>query len=212
MITALLDNVPSDRSCEPVWAFWRFTMERVIGTLPKLITSQSKPHVSLVNSISARYKSEVNATFGETYAPSDWSEATGVKPPIGQREFQFPAAEDRDFLFLTPSCKPSFLDGGELQGMRAVLEAEDVLNVPDDIRGKKYFRVRLGNGMVAGSRAAGPDDPRRRRRSIFVRVRSTDLTEGADGHVSEVNVLVFGLAHRYMASFVDTGPKAFAYI
>eukprot|EP00170_Pyropia_yezoensis_P001299 contig_5760_g1303 len=187
-------------------------MERVIGTLPKLISSRSNPHASLVNSISRRYKCEMITTFGETYLADDWISATGQPRSTGIRADPFPNADDPDFFFLAPTWQPALLADAELDCMRAVLGSEGVSPVPFQIRGKKYFRVRLGNGAVAGSQSAGSDDPHRRRRSNFVRVQSTELSEGADGQVAPVGVLAYGLVHHYVAVFINGTPMAFAFI
>lgn len=76
-IAALLDIVPNLKACGPAWVYWQFPMEQYIGTLPKLVKSQSKPYKSLAFAVARAYKSELVPSFAELHAPEDGIEATG---------------------------------------------------------------------------------------------------------------------------------------
>lgn len=188
-------------------------MKRLIGTLPKLVGSRSNAYPSLVKSISRKYQAELITAFGETFLPEEWAEANGkIHPSTSPVETPFPSGDNSRFVLLPPRSKPAMLSGVELDAMKAVLTAERVDPVPDAIRGLKYCRVRLENGVVAGSRSCPSDDDGARRRNNFVRVRSSDRVEGADGAEQAVNVTVYGLVLHYVAVFASGTPLAFASI
>lgn len=188
-------------------------MERLIGTLPKLVGSRLNAYPSLVKSMSRKYQAELITAFDKTFLPEEWAKANGkIHPSISLVETPFPSGVNSRFVLLPPRSKPAMLSGVELDAIKAVLTAERVDPVPDAIRGLKYFRVRLENGVVAGSRSCPSDDDGARRRNIFVRVRSSDRVEGADGAEQAVHVTVYGLVFHYVAVFASGTPSAFAYI
>lgn len=117
-----------------------------------------------------------------------------------------------DFVLLPSRYEEVLLVGPELATMHAVLAVEAVEPVPGHGRGVKYGRVRLANGVVAGPRAAPSDDNSTRRRSNFIRVRSTDRVETPSGGVQKVSVQTNGLAMHYVADFAGGAPRDFAYI
>lgn len=212
-IAALLDIAPNIRSCGPIWTYWQFGMERLIGTLPRLVGSRSSPYPSLVKSISRKYQAELITAFGERFLPDAWSAANGkLSSSKKSAEQTYPMVGGSDFVLLPPRQKAVLLVGPELAAMHAVLAVEGVEPVPGHVRGMKYGRVRLANGVVVGSKAAPSDDDSMRRRSNFVRVRSTDRVETSSGGVQEVSVQTYGLVLHYVAVFAGGAPRAFAYI
>lgn len=188
-------------------------MERLIGTLPRLVGSKSSPYPSLVKSISRKYQAELITAFGEHFLPETWSAANGTLPHSKKTaEETFPMIGGSNFVLLPSRQKAALLLGAELDAMHAVLVVEGVDAVPGPVRAMKYGRVRLATGVVAGSKAAPSDNDSTRRRSNFVRVQSTDRVETASGGVEEVNVQTYGLVLNYVAVFAGGSPRAFAYI
>lgn len=201
------------RGCGPIWTYWQFVMERLNGTLPKLVRSRSNPYLSLVKSISRKYQAELITAFGETFLPEEWAEANGkIHPLTSAVETPFPSGDNSRFVLLPSRSKPALPSGLELDAMKAVLAEERVDPVLDAICGLKYLRVRLENGVVAGSRSCPSDDGGARRRYNFVRVRSSDRAEGADGAEKAVSVTVYGPVLHYVAVFAFGSPMAFDYI
>lgn len=96
--------------------------------------------------------------------------------------------------------------------MRDCFSAHCTSHFPDEVRGMKYSRVLLENGVVAGSRSAPPDDDGARRRSNCVRIRSTDRVETVRRAVEEVSIAAHGLVLHNLASFAGGTPTAFALI
>jgi len=212
-ISALLNIVPNIRACGPVWVSWQFPAERLIGSLPDLIGSRSEPHPSLTNAIHAKYKAELVTTFGETFCPAEWSDATGL--PLGGADtgrrgtLSFPPGADEQVYLLPPRTRPFELCGAELDHLRAALILEQVMDLPNQIMAIKFFRLKLTNGVVAGSAAT---KTARTRRNNLLRIAAVDERENRAGVRQEYPIDVYGLALFYIVVVIRNQPMAFAYI
>jgi len=104
------------------------------------------------------------------------------------------------------------LIGEELTRMTAVLRLEGASNVPEQIIAKKYFRLRLSNGHIAGT-LSSPEEAGDRRRDHLVRV-SPFLQQSARQGTEEVRVPVnvYGAVYHYVLAMIDDAPMAITYI
>eukprot|EP00170_Pyropia_yezoensis_P003224 contig_13478_g3231 len=106
-----------------------------------------------MNVISCKYEAELLTAFGETFCPSERARATGV--PVAcddiRGSFAFPPGEDADVILLPPRSSASKLLSPELEHLKTALGLEGVLNVPEIILAKKYARLQLSCGTIAGS-------------------------------------------------------------
>ena len=84
VFSALLDVVPNVKQCGPVWCTWQFPLERLIGTLPGMVRSRSRPHASLVNAISKRHSSELILAFANGKCPAEWAAAIGADAVVAE--------------------------------------------------------------------------------------------------------------------------------
>ena len=210
-IVALLDVPANLRSCGPAWSFWQFPAERLIGTLTRLIRSRRFPYAALTTAVSAKYSAELVTSFAEANVSDAWVEATG-KPP--RRESQDPVGTFSlsNVNLLPPRQAAAALIGQVLARMKAVLALKGVAEVPPRISAKKYFRVRLAKGQIAGT-VSSSEETADRRRDYLVRVSSHVLqTAGRGRGQQRVPVNVYGTVHHYAVIFVDGVLKAFAYI
>lgn len=118
-----------------------------------------------------------------------------------------------DALLLPPRCPPAFLDGVELTSMRAAIAIELGEEAPHSILAQKYFRLRLMVGGTAGSRPAGSDCTKQRRRNYFLRICSTERVRQPDGRsVVTSPAATYGAVLHYAVVFVDSRPMWFAYV
>lgn len=110
------------------------------------------------------------------------------------------------------SCFPPRLrlHDSKLAHMKAVLTLEKIAEFPSEILGKKYSRLRLPNGQVAGSVRTTLSQGNRRRDHL-VRVRST-CRKRAQGAEEVVPVNVYDAVHHYVVVYSEQKPMAFAYI
>jgi len=195
---ALLDVAPNLRACGPAWSYWKFPAESLIGTLTRLIRSRRFPYAALTTAVSAKYSAELVTTFAETHVPEAWAEATGK--PV-RRESQTPAGtfsvcNEPNIDLLPPRRAAAALVGQELVQLKAVLELEGAFNVPARIFAKKYFRMRLANGQIAGT-VSSLEEAGDRRRDHLVRVRSHMRQAVRRGRgVEEVPANVYGAVHH----------------
>lgn len=81
---------------------------------------------------------------------------------------------DPDRTLLPPRSTPAALDGLELAGMRAVLEQEKAALVPRAVLAKKYYRIMLASGRIAGSKPVGSDCGKHPRRNFLLQINSTE--------------------------------------
>jgi len=129
-IAALLKIVPNICSCGPAWISWQFPTERQIGTLPDPIGSRSEPHPSLTNAIHAKYQAELIKTFGETFCPDKWADATGMPIPGAEKRrkgsFSVPLDADEQVHLLLPRTVPCELLDTELEHLKTALNLEEV--------------------------------------------------------------------------------------
>jgi len=96
--------------------------------------------------------------------------------------------------------------------MRAVLVEEEAGEVPDDILALKYYRITLAPGGSAGSKPAGSDGYKHRRRNCLVRINSTELVHRRGGSSEQRPVPTFGTVFHYAAVYIDGRPKTLAYV
>jgi len=213
-VVALLDVTANLRSCGPARSFWQLPTERLLGTLSRLIRSRRFPYAALTKAVSSKYPAELVTSFSEAQVPQAWAEATGK--PI-RRENQDPAVtfslSKESKVDLLPSTRPAAeLIGEELTRMTAVMRLEGASNVPEQIISKKYFRVRLSNGQIAGM-LSSPEEAGDRRRDHLVRVSSV-VRQSARRGTGEVRVpvSVYGAVLHYTLVMIDDTPMTFAYI
>ena len=212
-VVSLLDIVKNIRTVGPVWSYWQFPIERLIGTLPELIGSHSEPYASLVNAITRKYQAQLVTSYAETYAPQEWGEATG-KPVKQGRDmpngaYELLSAGQPSVQLLPPRHAPAPLTGMELGRMREVLELEGVADIPQRIVAKKYCRLKLVRGQVAGSTMSSR---RGGRRDNLVRVESKVRRRTRGGGTEDAIVSIYGAVHHYAVVFVSGRPMAFAFI
>jgi len=84
VFSALLDVVPKLKQCGPVWCTWQFPLERLIGTLPGMVRSRSRPHASLANAISKRHRSELILALANGNCPAEWAAAIGADAVVAE--------------------------------------------------------------------------------------------------------------------------------
>ena len=202
------------RSCGPAWSFWQFPTERLLGTLSRLILSRRFPSAALTTVVSSKYSAELVTRFAEAHVPEAWAEATGQP---ARRESQdlagtFSFSKKLKVHFLPLTSPAAELIREELIRINAVLQLEGASIVPNELIAKKYFRLRLSNGQVAGT-ASLSDEVGERRRDHLVRV-SSSLRQAAGRGTGEVRVPVnvYGAVHHYARVLVDDTPMALAYI
>ena len=212
-IAAALDIVPNIRSCGPVWVYWKFPMERYIGTLPRLMRSRSSPHAALTKAITRRYLAELISTFGEIYAPDEWASALGKSLVTVSKasSFPFPPRDNPDVTLTSPRDKPCFIVEPELTHMRTALAEDGVSTVPVEVYAEKYYRMRLSSGVLAGSSRSSCDEASGKRRSNLVRVQSHFWRRCANGSRERVLVEAYGIAHHYAWVYIGGEVRAFAY-
>ena len=212
-IATLLDMVPLLWACGPAWVFW--PMERKIGTLRKLVRSHSRPHASLVENLTRQCKAELINSFGETYLPKEWADATGKRPAatgLPGGSLTIPQDIGADCALLPPRNAPATLNKEELTSMRAVLAQKQANEVPPDILAKTYCRINMASGKIAGSKPFGSDCDKHRSRNYVVRINSTELVRLPNGSVEERPVSTFGAVLHYAAVFIDGRVMAFDFV
>ena len=220
IIAAVLDIVPSVRASGPVWASWQFPAERKIGELGTLIHSHSHPSANLASAVTRRVQAELITSFGETYAPSERTKATGKerrREGAPQGSVVLPAGVSGQewrwtVTLLPPRALAAPLVGPELTAMRVALASEGVTELPPTILAMKYLRLRLTNGTIAGSKTFGSDSARHRRWNYLLRINSKEKRRRRDGRVVEVPVSTYGAVLHYILVHIDGRPLAFAYV
>jgi len=100
----------------------------------------------------------------------------------------------------------------ELAKMRAVLQQENAVEIPDEIKARKFFRAKLASGKIAGSKRVGSDSDKHRRRNYLVRINSSEKFFLPDGSVGERPVSTFGAVRHYAVVFIDRRAMAFAFV
>lgn len=96
--------------------------------------------------------------------------------------------------------------------MKAVFAMEEAASILDEIVAKKYFRLRLENGQIAGTvpAAVGGGD---NRRDHLLRVSShVGRAAGRGRGAVRVPVNVYGAVHHYAAVLIDGKPQAYAFV
>jgi len=213
-VVALLDVTANIRACGPAWSYWQFPAERLIGTLTRLIRSRRFPYAALTTAVSKKYSAELVTSFAETHAAEAWAEATGkpIQGDIQDPAGPFSVSKEPDVDLLPPRRAAAGLIGRELACMKTVLDLEGAAIVPEQIYAKKYFRVRLANGQIAGS-ISSDEEASDRRRDHLVRVHS-HMRQAARRGRGEVRVAanVHGVVHHYAVVLIDGQPKAYAYL
>jgi len=213
-VVALLDVTANLRSCGPAWSYWQFPTERLLGTLSGLIRSRRFPYAALTTAITAKYSAELVTSFAEAHLAEAWAHATGKpiqhepKNPAGTFSFSKEPKVD----LLPPRSATAPLIGAELDALKAVLALEGASNVPEKIYAKKYFRMRLSNGQIAGTVSCS-EDADDRRRNHLVRVRSHMRQAARRGRgVIDVLTNVYGEVHHYAVVLINGQPNAYAYL
>ena len=189
-------------------------MEFLIGTLTRLIRSRRVPYAALKTAVSAKYSAKLVTSIAEAHVSDDWVEATG-KPrrhdnqdPFGT----FSVTKEPNVNLLSPRQSAAALICQELVRMKAVLALEGDAEVPPQIFDKKYFRLRMEIGQLAGT-VSSSEEAAERRRDYLVRVSSHMLqTTGLGRGQERVPVNVYGAVHHYAVIFVAGAFKDFAYI
>jgi len=220
IIAAVLDLVPSMRASGPVWASWQFPAERKVGELGTLIHSHSNPSANRAGAVTRRIQAELITSFGETYALAEWAAATGKErrregAPRGSVELPAGVSGQEwrwTVTLLPPRVLAAPLVGPELTAMRAALASEGVTDLPSTILAMKYFRLKLTNGTIAGSKPLGSDSAQHRRRNYLLRINSKVKRRRRDGRVVEVPVSTYGAVLHYALVHIDGRPLAFAYV
>jgi len=213
-IATVLDIVPLLWACGPAWVIWQFPMECQIGTLGKRIRSHSRPHASLVENLTRQCKAELINSFGESYLPEEWADATGKRPAatgLPGGSLTIPQDIGADCALLPPRSAPAALSGKELTSMRAVLAQNQANEAPPDILAKKYYRISMASGKNADSKPIGSDCDKHRRRNYVVRFSSTEEVRLPNGSVEERPVSTFRAVLHYAAVFIDGRVRAFAF-
>ena len=215
VIAAVLDIVPSTRACRPAWVSLQFPAEGKIGELGPLILSHSSPSANLTASLMRRTQAELETAFGQKYAPVQWSEATGQAPrgegpPRGSVVVS--VGGDDAVTLLPPRSAVAHLADAELASMQEALAFAGVSDAPAAILAMKFFRLKLVDGKLAGSRPAGSDYTKHRRRNYLFRINSTKKRRRSDGQEVDVPVTNYAAALHYTVVFVDGEPMAFAYL
>lgn len=211
-IAAVLDIVPSTLSCGPIWTYWEFGTDRLIGTLPKLVVSRSNPYASLVYYSSPKYQAELICATGQTYIPAFLSEANGILSATkGAGKAALPKGDRADITLLPPCSKPAALSVEESDAMPTVFVGEGVTPAPDEVRAMKYSHARVENGVVSGSKTAPLDEASEHRRRNFVLVRSTDRVHAGAGVVEDVRVAAHGVVLHYDYFIAGGTSMAFTY-
>jgi len=100
----------------------------------------------------------------------------------------------------------------ELAKMRAVLQQENAVEIPDEVKARKVFRATLASGKIAGSKRVGSDSDKHRRRNYLVRINSSEKFFLPDGSLGERPVSTFGAVRHYAVVFIDRRAMAFAYV
>jgi len=113
---------------------------------------------------------------------------------------------------LSPRALAAPLVGPELTAMRVAFASEEVTELPPTILAMKYFRLKLTNGTIAGSKTFGSDSTRHRRRNYLLRINSKENRRRRDGRVVEVPVSTYGAVLHYTLVHFDGRPLAFAYV
>lgn len=189
-------------------------MERYIGTLPKLVKSQRKPYKSLASAMARAYKSELVTSFAELHAPEEWTEATRHRrtdTTALRGDYSLSSAESSRWALLPPRDKPAFLEGAELEQMKLVINLTGGNPVPNAVYAKKYFRLRLRNGAIAGSRRASSDADKGKRRSKLVRVLFTARRRRPSREIENYEVSAYGLVEHYALVVVGGEAVPYAY-
>jgi len=212
-VLALLYVTANLRSCGPAWSYWQFPTERLLGTLSRLIRSRRFPYAALTTAITATYSAELVKSFAEAHLAEAWAHATGEpiqhepKNPAGTFSFSKEPKVD----LLPPRSATAPLIGVELDALKAALALEGASNVPAKIYAKKYFRMRLSIGQIAGTVSCS-EDADDRRRNHLVRVRSHMWQAARQGRgVIDVLTNVCGEVHRYAVVLINGQPNAYAY-
>jgi len=214
-IASLLDIVPLLWACGPAWTAWQFPMERKIGALGKLIRSASRPHENLERNVSQQIKADLVTSFDEQCLPAEWADATGQQvaaPGLPAGSLTVSDGSRTDCVLLPPRAAPTCLNMDELAKMRAVLQQGNAVEIPDEIKARKFFRAKLASGMIAGSKQVGSDSDTHRRRNYLVRINSSEKFFLPEGSVGELPVSTLVAARHYAVVFIDRRAMTFAYV
>jgi len=168
----------------------------------------------LTKAVSAEHTAELVRTYAEGHLAQAWADATGksihrkTQDPVGT----FTLSKEPKVDLLPPRQSVAALIGQELSHMQAVLALEGASFVPEEIFTKKYFRLRLANGKLAGS-VSSSNELDDRRRDYLVRVRS-NVRQASRRGARELRVLniVYGTVHHYVVVSIDGPLQAFAYL
>ena len=213
VITTVLDIVPNMRACGPAWVSWKFPAEQKIGELGPLIDSHSSPSANLTVILMRRTQADLATAFWETYAPVQWSEATG-KAPLGEApprgSVVVSVSGGETVSLLPPRSAVAHVADADLASMRVALAVAGVTDMPAAILAMKFFRLKLVDGKLAGSRPAGSKCTKHRRRKNLLRNNSTEKRRRSDGQEVDVPVTTYAAALHYAVVFVHGEPMAFA--
>lgn len=92
--------------------------------------------------------------------------------------------------------------------LTSALGLEGVVNLPDVFLTKKYARVQLASGVIAGSLMAAEAT---NQRNYLLQADSEDLERRSSGALSSVPMTTYGVAMHHRVVFVDN-LFAFAYV
>lgn len=175
-----------------------------------MIRSRSRPHAALTDAISQKCEAGLLTAFSDAYCPNHRANATGIAVASDgvKGSFPFPSRDDNQVLLVPPSAHPSKLLESEAVHLKTALGLKGVVNIPDVIFAKKYARVQMASGVIAGLlMAAGATN----RRNYLLQVHSKDLVRRSSGAVQSVPMTTYGVAMHYAVVFVNK-PFAFAYV
>jgi len=164
--------------------------------------------------VSAKYSAELVTSFAESHVAEAWLAATRKQR---RREGQDPGgtfleSKEPKVSPFSPRKGAAALIGSELAQMKPVLSLEGVSDVRPRIFAKKYFRLKLASGQIAGI-VTSSEEAADRRQDYLVRVSSHMLRTTGRGRGQErVPVNVYGAVHHYAVIFVAGVFKDFAYI
>jgi len=214
-IAALADIVRLLSACGPAWIVCQFRMERKTGALGKLIRLEWKPHDNLDRNASRQIKADLVISFGEQNLLAEWADATGqhvAAPVLLAGTLTVSDGAGPDSALLPRRAAPACLNMDELDTLRAVLQQENAVEIPEEIHARKHFWAKLASGKIAGSERVGSDSDKHRRRNYLVWINSSEKFFLQDGSVGQRPVSTFGAVRHYAVVFIDRRSMKFAYV
>jgi len=231
VFAALLDVVPNIKQCGPVWCVWQFPLERLIGTLPAMVRSRSRPHASLTNALTKKHQAELICSFFNANCPAEWAAATGAGEDGGSVDdngavdtggggdggghghglrwkMPLPNAEDCAVTLLPPVGGAHELVGEELAALRnydaALADAH-----PTPV---KLYKVQLRGKAIVDAKDNRADLRAARRRTSLLQIRSSDRRLLRGGRVETFERRTYGVVEHFLLCDGPGGVTALAFL